>query len=59
MKSPKEKSIDKKGLNLLGIINIDDCIYEMDLNGGSVFDLPGNSKALLQVRSMLEKIGVV
>ena len=54
-----EKSIDEKGLNLLGIINIDDCIYEMDLNGGSVFDLPGDSKALLQVRSLLEKIGVV
>ncbi len=31
----------------------------MDLNGGSVFDLPGDSKALLQVRSLLEKIGVV
>lgn len=54
-----EKSIDEKGLNLLGIINIDDCIYEMDLNGGSVFDLPGDSKALVQVRSLLEKIGVV
>ena len=54
-----EKSINEKGLNLLGTINIDDCIYEMDLEGGSVFDLPEDSRALLQVRSLLEKIGVV
>ena len=54
-----EKSIDEKGLSLLGTINIDDSIYEMDLEGGSVFDLPEDSKALLQVRDLLEKIGVV
>ncbi len=54
-----EKSIDEKGLSLLGTINIDDSIYEMDLEGGSVFDLPEDSKALLQVRDLLEKIGIV
>ena len=54
-----EKSIAEKGLGLLGTINIDDSIYEMDLEGGSVFDLPKDSKALLQVRDLLEKIGVV
>lgn len=54
-----EKSIDEKGLSLLGTINIDDSIYEMDLEGGSVFDLPEDSKALLQVRDLLKKIGIV
>jgi len=53
------KSIDEKGLDLAGTINIDDSIYEMDLEGGSIFDLPGDSKSLLQVRRILEKIGVV
>ena len=54
-----EKSINEKGLDLAGIINSDDDIYEMDLEGGSVFDLPEDSKALLQMRGLLEKIGVL
>ncbi len=53
-----EKSIREKELNLLGTINIDDNIYNMDLEGSSVFDLPGDSTALVQVRFLLEKIGI-
>ncbi len=53
-----EKSIREKELNLLGTINIDDNIYNMDLEGGSVFDLPGDSMALIQVRTLLEKMGI-
>ncbi len=53
-----EKSIREKELNFLGTINIDDNIYNMDLEGGSVFDLPGDSMALIQVRALLEKMGI-
>jgi CO dehydrogenase maturation factor len=54
-----EQSIGEKGLDLLGTISIDDNIYEMDLEGGSVFDLPQDTAALGQVRGMLEKAGVL
>jgi CO dehydrogenase maturation factor len=54
-----EQSISEKGLDLLGTISIDDNIYEMDLGGGSVFDLPQDTTALEQVRGMLKKAGVL
>jgi CO dehydrogenase maturation factor len=54
-----EDTIKDKGMDLLGTIGIDDNIYEMDLEGGSVFDLPQDSPALGQVRDMLEKTGVL
>jgi CO dehydrogenase maturation factor len=54
-----EKSIKDKGLDLLGTISIDDNIYEMDLEGGSVFDLAQDSPALVQVKDMLKKTGVL
>lgn len=53
------RSIDEKKMNLLGTINIDDSIYDMDLEGGSVFDLPADSKALLQVKDLLKKISII
>jgi len=53
-----EKSIREKELNLLGTINIGENIYDMDLEGGSVFDLPRDSMALIQVRALLEKMGI-
>lgn len=54
-----EQNIRDKGLDLLGTISIDDNIYEMDLEGGSVFDLPKYSPALEQVREMLKMAGVL
>jgi len=53
------ESIIKKGLELLGTISIDENIYEMDLEGSSVFDLPHNTPALEQVNEMLKKSGVL
>ena len=54
-----EESIGEKGLELLGTIGIDNNIYEMDLEGGSVFGLPEDSPALKQVQGMLKKAGVL
>ncbi len=54
-----EETIKDRGLDLLGTISIDDNVYEMDLEGSSVFDLPQDSPALEQVRDMLKKTGVL
>ncbi len=54
-----EESIKDKGLNFLGTISIDENIYEMDLGGGSVFDLPDGSPALEKVRKMLKKVEII
>ena len=48
--------IGKRKLDLLGIINIDKNIYEMDINGKSIFDIPEDSPALKQVVKMVEKL---
>jgi len=52
-------SIEEKGLDLLGVINTDDRIYDMDLEGNSVFDLPGDSSSLERVREMLVKAEIL
>lgn len=54
-----EDSIKGKGLDLLGVINTDDSIYDMDLEGSSVFDLPGDSSSFKKVREMLVKVGIL
>ena len=54
-----EDSIKGKGLDLLGVINTDDSIYDMDLEGSSVFDLPGDSSSFEKVREMLVKVGIL
>ncbi|MDP3011090.1 MAG: hypothetical protein Q8N27_00060, partial [Candidatus Hydromicrobium sp.] len=48
--------IKEKKLDLLGIINVDDNIYEMDINEKTVFDIPGDSLALKQVKGLIEKL---
>ena len=54
-----EDSIKEKGLDLLGVINTDDSIYDMDLEGSSVFDLPDDNSSLEKVREMLKKTGIL
>ncbi|MCD4669838.1 MAG: AAA family ATPase [Actinomycetia bacterium] len=54
-----EDSIKKKGLDLLGVINTDDNIYDMDLEGNSVFDLPDDNVSLEKVKEMLRKISIL
>ena len=48
--------IGERKLDLLGIINIDKNIYEMDINGKSIFDIPKESPALKQAVEMVEKL---
>ncbi len=48
--------IDENKLDLLGVINIDDNIYEMDIDGKSIFDIPKNSLSLKQAKEITEKL---
>ena len=54
-----QESIRERGLDLLGTVAVDDNIYEMDLENGSVFGLPADSPSLVQVREMLKRAGVL
>jgi len=54
-----EESIKEKRLDLLGVINTDESIYDMDLEGSSVFDLSGDCPSLEQTKEMLNKIGIL
>jgi len=51
-----EKYIEENKFKILSIVNIDSNIYEMDLYGKTVFDLPKDSVALKQVRSVIDKL---
>jgi CO dehydrogenase maturation factor len=53
-----KKYIEEKNLDLLGIVNIDDNIYEMDINEKTVFDIHADSLALRQVKGLIEKIKI-
>ncbi len=53
-----KKYIEGESLDLLGIINIDENIYEMDISEKTVFDIPGDSLALKQVRGLIEKLEI-
>lgn len=50
--------IKEKNLDLLEIIEEDENIYEMDISGKTVFDLPDGSPALKKVNNLMEKIGI-
>jgi CO dehydrogenase maturation factor len=50
--------IKEKNLDLLGVIGEDKNIYEMDINGKTVFDLPDGSPALKKVNNLMKKIGI-
>lgn len=51
-----KKYIEEKKLDLLGIINMDYDIYEMDISGKTIFDIPEASLALKQVKKLIEKL---
>ena len=50
--------IRESGLDLLGIINSDPNIYEMEIGCRSIFDLPAESPALKQVGGLLDSLGI-
>ncbi len=51
-----KRYIEEKKLDLLGIINMDDDIYEMDISEKTIFDIPGDSIVLKQVRKLMERL---
>lgn len=51
-----QKQVEQKGLNLLSCIDNDNNIYEMDISGKSVFDLPDNSISLKQIGNIVDKL---
>lgn len=53
-----EKYIEDKGLDSLGVINVDNNIYEIDISEKSVFDIPQDSRVLRQVRDLIEKLKI-
>jgi CO dehydrogenase maturation factor len=48
--------IKETNLDLLGIVNIDDNIYEMDIDDRSIFDIPQESRSLRQAEEIIEKL---
>jgi len=50
------KVIDEKGFNILGIMNTDNSLIDLELEGKTVFDLPDDSKIIKQVDEVLSKI---
>jgi len=48
--------IKEKKLELLGLINEDGNIYEMDISGKTIFDIPEDSPALEQIDKMIERL---
>lgn len=50
--------IKEQNFEILGIINSDKNIINMELSGKSVFELPAESSSLLQVREILKKLEI-
>jgi len=50
--------IKEKKLDLLGIVNEDNSIYEMDINEKTVFDIPEDSIALKQIQDLIKKLKI-
>lgn len=50
--------IEEKKLDLLGVIDEDNNICEMDLNGETVFDVPEGSSALKKVNDLMKNLGI-
>lgn len=51
-----EKYIEENKFKILSTVSVDSNIYEMDLYGKTVFDLPKDSVALKQVRNVIDKL---
>ena len=43
---------------MLAVINTDSKIYDMDLSGKSIFDIPCDSTALTQVKNVINKLNL-
>lgn len=50
--------ISEQKFEILGLINSDEAISDIELSGKSVFDLPDNSISLNQVKDIIKKLGI-
>ncbi|MBM3713034.1 MAG: hypothetical protein FJW56_06315, partial [Actinobacteria bacterium] len=48
--------IDDKGFEILGIVNEDSDITDLELSRKTIFDLPGKSRVLVQLQEILKKL---
>lgn len=53
------EEVKKAGINLIGIIPVDEQVYKFDLHSKPLFDLPDDSPAVVSVRNILKKVGVL
>ncbi len=47
---------EKQQLNLLGVVPADEKVYEYDLNGRPIINLPDESRAVKTVNELMSKI---
>lgn len=50
--------ISEQKFEILGLINSDEAISDIELSGKSVFDLPDNSISLNQVKEIIKKLSI-
>jgi len=53
-----DENIKEKQLSMLAVINTDSNIYDMDLSGKNIFDIPRDSIALMQVKNVISKLNL-
>lgn len=53
------EEIDKTGLELIGFIPQDQNVFEYDLQSKPIYDLPEDSPAVIAVREIMKKAGII
>lgn len=53
-----KKNIEESGFDILGCINADKNIYEMDISEKTIFNIPDDSIALKQVKKIVENLNL-
>ena len=56
--SYSEEEINKYNLNLLGVVPMDENIYEYDSNGKPLVDLPDDSPSKVKFHEILSKLNI-
>jgi CO dehydrogenase maturation factor len=53
-----QKTANELGLKLIGLVPTDESIAERDLAGEALYDLPEDSKAVIEVERIAVKLGL-
>ena len=53
-----KKNIGESGFDIIGCVNADKNIYEMDISGKTIFNIPDDSIALKQVKKIVENLNL-